>query len=290
VQQRERGRFGTGRVASSASAVRVVADDGSTTHRPRRAGVDAITRDACSPEPSGVCVVALCDTRGMDAAGRSDRTRAIFHDAHAIIDDDHFVYVSGDHGRGWIAKDLVYPDPERCRELGALLAEVVAPLEPDVLCGPATGGLFVSTWTGFHLPGVTCVFAEHDPAWRRGAHAHPGDPMRGPFVLTRGYDDKVAGRRVVVVDDIVNTGHSIRQSVDVVRACGGDVVAAACWIDRGNVGSDEVHAPVYVNLHVEKIPFWPAVRCPQCADGVPVNTRFAHGREWVELHGQPGSH
>lgn len=223
----------------------------------------------------------------MDAAARSARTREIFHDAHALLDDDHFVYVSGDHGSGWIAKDLVYPDAERCRELGAFLAQTLDGIDVDVLCGPATGGLFVSTWTAIHMPGVDAVFAEHDPTWRRPAGAHPGEPVRGPFVLSRGFDETVAGRRVVIVDDIVNTGHSVRQTAEAVRAARGEVLAAASWVDRANAAAGDLTVPEYRTVHVERIPYWPAADCDLCAKGVPVNTRYAHGREWVSLHGQP---
>ena len=67
-------------------------------------------------------------------------------------------------------------------------------------------------WTAHEL-GVLGVFAEHD-------QPRPGE-LRGRFVLRRGYDHLVKGKQVLVVDDIVNTGHSIRQTIEAVRAAGG---------------------------------------------------------------------
>ena len=61
----------------------------------------------------------------------------------ALIEDDHFVYASGEHGPGWIAKDIVNMDPTRPRDLGAMLAEAVreSKIEFDLVCGPAIGGV-----------------------------------------------------------------------------------------------------------------------------------------------------
>lgn len=72
-----------------------------------------------------------------------------------------------------------------------------------------------------------CAFAEHDP------NPEP-DEVRGRFVLRRGYDQLVSTRKVLVVDDIVNTGDSIRQTIDAVRAAGGEVVAAVSLVFVGN--------------------------------------------------------
>lgn len=199
---------------------------------------------------------------------------------------DHFVYVSGDHGSGWIDKDVIFPDTRHPDTLAGLLADAVADLDVEIVCGPATGGLIVSQWTAHHL-GVPSVFSEHDPAWTRPADADPETPMRGPFVLRRGYDADVSGRRVLVVDDVVNTGLSVRQTADAVRAAGGEVVGAACFVTRGNARTSDVGAPIFTFLLEELIPAWPAASCSLCRDGVPINTRYAHGKEWVAAHGQP---
>jgi len=159
----------------------------------------------------------------QERAARADR---ILADAGAIIAGDHFVYINGDHGDGWIAKDAIFPNTEWVSVLCGMLAEALASRRFDIVCGPATGGLIVSQWTAHHL-GLPAVFAEHgkeqgyDPAT-----AAPG-PLRPPFVLKRGYDQMVAGRRVLIVDDVVNTGESISETAATVRAAGGEVVAAA---------------------------------------------------------------
>src|ERR1700744_4887887 len=78
----------------------------------------------------------------------------------ALLEDDHFVYISGQHGSGWIDKDAVYPHTERTSALGELIAKQAAGADIEVVCGPATGGLILAQWVAHHL-GVLAVFGEH---------------------------------------------------------------------------------------------------------------------------------
>jgi len=204
----------------------------------------------------------------------ADETRRIFDDAGAILEGDHFVYIAGDHGSGWVDKDVVYPDPNRIARLSDLLAALVRDWRVEVVCGPATGGLVVAQWLAHRL-GALAVFAEHDPT------APAGGAVRPPFVLRRGYDQLVRGRRVLAVDDIVSTGHSVRQTIAALRAAGGEVVGAAAYITRGNVDAAGIGVGELRTLLELRIPSWPAASCTLCAQGVPVNTRYAHGAEFV---------
>jgi orotate phosphoribosyltransferase len=196
----------------------------------------------------------------------------------ALLQNDHFVYISGDHGSGWIDKDAIYPHTERIEQLSRRLAQVVRDQRLDVVCGPATGGLIIAEWVGHEL-GILATFTEHDTP-------RPGE-LRGRFVLRRGYDHLVTGKRVFVVDDIVNTGHSIGQTIEAVRWAGGTVVAAGTLVNRGNVGAKEIGVENLVYLLEYKIPAWPAADCPLCRSGVPVNTQYAHGKDFLAAGASP---
>lgn len=200
----------------------------------------------------------------------ADETRAILVQSRAILTNDHFVYISGDHGSGWIDKDAIFIDLTHTRRLGQLLAQAIDDVNAEILCGPATGGLIVAQWTAFEL-GLPAVFAEHNSP-RSAAE------LRGCFGLHRGYDRLVAGRRVLVVDDIINTGQSARQTVDAVRMCGGTVAAVGALVHRGNLTATGLGVERYTYLLEHDIPAWPGDRCPLCQQGVPVNTRYAHGQ------------
>lgn len=201
-------------------------------------------------------------------------TREMLLGCRALLSDDHFVYISGDHGSGWVDKDSIFVEPRRVARLGELLASAVRRFGAEILCGPATGGLIVAQWTAFVL-GVPAVFAEHNLPRSRAE-------LRGQFSFHRGYDQLVAGKRVLVVDDVVNTGQSVRQTVAAVRAAGGDVVAAGALVDRGNVDAASLGVSEYAYLMEYDIPDWSAAECPLCKAGVAVNTRYAHGQDFLD--------
>ena len=205
-------------------------------------------------------------------------TRGMLVECRALLSDDHFVYISGDHGSGWVDKDTIFVDPRRPARLCQLLAERVRPFEAEMLCGPATGGLIVAQWTAFAL-GAPAVFAEHNSP-RSLAE------LRGQFAFHRGYDRLLEGKRVVVLDDVVNTGQSVRQTVAAVQAAGGNVVAAGALVDRGNVDAAALGVAEYVYLMEYDIPDWSAAECPLCRARVPINTQYAHGLDFLEAKGK----
>ena len=199
------------------------------------------------------------------SAGAADRARAILAEARAMIAGSHVVYTSGKHGSAYVNKDAVYPNTENVAELCRFLADAAAPHRPEVVCGPAMGGIILAQWTGHHL-GLPAVYAEK---------------TEGGMALRRGYDKLVAGKRVLVVEDILNTGGSIRDTIAAVRAAGGQVVAAAALVNRGAVTAATVGAPALVALLDVALDAWDADTCPLCRDGVPVNTDVGKGRQFL---------
>jgi len=196
----------------------------------------------------------------------ADRARAILAEARAMIGGSHVVYTSGKHGSAYVNKDAVYPSTVRVAELCRFLADAAAPYRPEIVCGPAMGGIILAQWTGHHL-GLPAVYAEKT--------------ADGGMALRRGYDELVAGKRVLVVEDILNTGGSIRETIAAVRTAGGDVVVAAALVNRGAVTAAQVGAPALVALLDVALDAWDASACPLCRDGVPVNTEVGKGREFL---------
>lgn len=206
----------------------------------------------------------------------AQKTLKIFRESGAIVENVHIVHISGLHFPMTINKDAIFPHLDRVQRLTRLLAKSLENHSIEIVCGPAMGGLIVGEWLAHEL-GAMCVFAEHDP------NPKPGEIL-GRFVLRRGYDQLVANRKVLVVDDIVNTGHSIRQTIDAVRAAGGQVVALASLLFVGKYDAREVlGVDDYFYLLQYDVPTgWPAEQCPLCRDGVPVDTRYGHGKEFLE--------
>ena len=97
----------------------------------------------------------------MPSQPTQQATRKILESSGTLIENDHFVYASGDHGSGWIAKDLINLQPELAYELGQLLGQEIRrhDLQPDVVCGPAVGGVTCAQYTALAL-GSRCIFTE----------------------------------------------------------------------------------------------------------------------------------
>ncbi len=191
----------------------------------------------------------------------SARALDIMRDCQAILTDGHFVYTSGRHGSVYINKDAVYPHTYKIAELGAFIAQHLCQFDVDVVAGPALGGIIMSQWTAHHL-GVPGVFAER---------------REGELVFARGYDKFLKGKRVAVVEDILTTGLSARQTVEAVEAAGGTVVAVCALFNRGGIKASELGAPELSSLIEMQFDDYAADECPLCAKGIPINTDVGKG-------------
>lgn len=180
-----------------------------------------------------------------------DEVLDIFREAGGIL-TGHFILTSGLRSPVFLQKARVFMHADKterlCRALAALIREKV-PGRIDYVVGPAIGGLIPAYETSRHL-GVPAVWVE-----REG----------GEFRLRR--FDLEKGARVVVVEDIVTTGLSIRETIDCLRKLDIEVAAAACIIDRA-AGKADVGVPL-VALAQYEVPAWPADRLPPELAAIP---------------------
>lgn len=140
----------------------------------------------------------------------------VFREAGAIL-EGHFILTSGRRSPVFMQKARVFMHADKTEKLCKALAEKIkaADLGPiDYVVGPAIGGLIPSYETSRHL-GVPSIWVERE---------------NGVFKLRR--FELPEGSRVVIVEDIVTTGLSIRETIDTLRDLKAEVVAAACIVDR----------------------------------------------------------
>jgi orotate phosphoribosyltransferase len=165
----------------------------------------------------------------------------------------HFVLSSGLHSPMFLQKNLVFMNADRCERLcKALAAKIKAAAGGvDVVISPAVGGIIPGYETARHL-GVPSMYVE-----REG----------GQFKLRRGFHVE-PGQKVVMVEDIVTTGLSSRECIEAIRAAGGDVVAAACIVDRSG-GKADVGVPLIALASLE-VPAYPADNLPPELAAIPV--------------------
>src|SRR3954464_6882043 len=137
-----------------------------------------------------------------------------FRRAGALL-DGHFRLTSGLHSPGYLQCALVLQHPRDAEALARGLATHVAALSPTVVLSPALGGIVIGHEMGRAL-GVRAIFAERQD---------------GKLTLRRGFSLEPPDR-VLVVEDVVTTGGSTRETIDVATAAGATVVGAASIVDR----------------------------------------------------------
>jgi orotate phosphoribosyltransferase len=197
----------------------------------------------------------------------------LFKKANAIIENDHIVYTSGKHGSVYLNKDALYPHTELASEVGKMFAEKYENEDIDIVVAPALGGIILSQWTAHHLSKIKNkeilgAYAEKD--------------SEGTLVLKRGYDKLVAGKNILVVEDITNTGGSIKKTIQVTEEAGGKIVAACVMINRSpeTVTSETMGAP-FDALGVIEAEALEEDICPLCKENIPVNTEVGHGKKFL---------
>lgn len=198
----------------------------------------------------------------------------ILKDVDAVITDDHFVYTSGKHGSIYINKDAIYPHTAISSEIGKMFAIKAKDLPAEVVIAPALGGIVLSQWTAYHLSELRSkevfgVYTEKD--------------TEGNQVLKRGYDKLISGKKVLVIEDLTNTGGSVKKVVETVKNSGGDVISVGVMVNRDpkNVNENTVGAPFF-SLGDLPAEAWEAKDCRLCERSVPINTAVGHGKKFLE--------
>ena len=188
---------------------------------------------------------------------REASVEAMFEAAGALR-RGHFALKSGRHSDRYLEKFAVLQYPTLAVEIGHRLAGSLAGHDPTLVVGPTTGGVLLAFETARHLE-------ESLGHTVRGIFAEPVGP--GQRSLRRGWP--VSGDdRIVLVDDILTSGASVRETVDAVAAAGGRPLAATVIVDRSTAAVD-VGVPLGALARIE-IAAWEAAGCPLCAAGVAV--------------------
>ena len=173
--------------------------------------------------------------------------------AAGALREGHFVLSSGLHSGVFLQKNLVFMRAERTERLCRALAERITAQvgAVDVVVSPAVGAIIPGYETARWLK-VPALYVEREA---------------GAFRLRRGFHLE-PGARVAMVEDIVTTGLSSRECIAAIRDAGGEVVCAACIVDRSG-GEADVGAPL-VALASLKVPAWPADALPPELAALPV--------------------
>lgn len=178
----------------------------------------------------------------------------LFQEAGALL-EGHFLLTSGLHSSGYLEKFKVLERPQLTQTLCGIIAEHFRDSGIEAVAGPTVGGVLLAFEVARQL-GVRALYAEREtlPNQKEG-RAFRRSTLR-------------PGERVLVVDDVLTTGGSLRDVLDAVRRALGEVVAAAVLVDR-SAGGIDLGVPLFC-CHRLSIPTYPPEGCPLCAQGLPL--------------------
>lgn len=181
---------------------------------------------------------------------KEDKVREIFEKSGALL-EGHFLLTSGRHSPVYWEKFRVLQNPGYTEKLCRLISEHYKDQGVQVVAGPTTGGIILAHEVARQL-GIRSIFAEKGEegrVFRRGLELTPGT-------------------RTLIVDDILTTGKSVREVLDLVERYGGKVIGIGVLVDRSEKDLDLGH-PVFNCLRSPSVTY-PPENCPLCARSVPL--------------------
>lgn len=172
-------------------------------------------------------------------------------EAGAIL-HGHFQLTSGRHSDTYVQCARILEDPALTTALAEAMAASVRDRTIDVVAAPAVGGIIIGFAVAQAL-GVKFIFSER---------------QQGAMTFRRSFTIE-PGQRVLVVEDVVTTGGSVEEVIDLVHAAGGEIAAVTSIIDRGGEKAFDAEYLPLLKLEVESME---PPRCPQCAAGMPIDS------------------
>jgi orotate phosphoribosyltransferase len=177
----------------------------------------------------------------------------------------HFLLESGHHGDLWLDLESLCLHPGKVRDVVAELARPLSKLDVDAVCGPLVEGAFVALMTALEL-GVQFTYAER--------FARPAEDSlfpagyRIPAPLRAG----LRGKRVAIVNDVINAGSAMRGAFADLEACGAVVVDISALLVLGSAGSAFASSKGVPLRSAATLPntLWAPSECPLCASAVPL--------------------
>ena len=178
-------------------------------------------------------------------------TQEIFEKAGAVL-KGHFLLTSGLHSPVYWEKFKILQSPPHTEQLCRLITDHFREQKIDVVAAPTTGGIILAFETARQL-GVRGIFAEKtgekERAFKRSFKIEPGE-------------------HVLIVDDILTTGGSIRQTMAAVKNMGGNIIGIGVMVDRSTQEMD-FGVPLFSCLRAEAVTYSPD-NCPLCKEGIPL--------------------
>ncbi len=165
-----------------------------------------------------------------------------------VLQTGHFLLTSGKHSNKYIQCAKIFMHPDISTEISKDLAGKYEGHDIDIVVGPAIGGIIMAYEVARQLD-VIAFFAERE---------------NGVMVFRRGFEI-TPGSKVLVVEDVITTGGSVKEVIDLVRTTGGEVAGVACVVDRSK-GKALFDVPLKSAIKIDIDTYEPE-ECPMCKSG-----------------------
>lgn len=184
-----------------------------------------------------------------------------------VVMDGHFDYGNGFHGKLYLNPHQLFQHPATIWRVAQDLIDVMPSdflEQTQIVAGPATGGALLAHTMAGLLEGKRAMT---HPSYQFAPFSdHGGEPALSPF-----YASRMKGKRVLIVDDVRNTGTTLKRCADLVKAAGGTVVGTMQIIDRCEA-CVSLDVPNVSLVEYKAPPNYPAASCPMCAANAPITT------------------
>lgn len=177
----------------------------------------------------------------------------------------HFLLESGHHGDLWLDLEALCYRPHRLQALAVDLAKAISEWRADAVCAPLIEGAFVGLFVAMEL-NIDFTYSERFARPSRDGLFPAG--YRIPAALR----DKIRGRRVAIVNDVINAGSAVRGTCDDLESCGANVVGISALLVMGAaiLEYSSSKALPLISMAQAANNLWAPSECPLCATGVPL--------------------
>ncbi|GAB3244370.1 phosphoribosyltransferase family protein [Kineosporia babensis] len=184
------------------------------------------------------------------------------------VREGHFRFESGHHGTLWLDLDSLFVRPSVVAPFARQLAEQISEYSVDVVCGPWSGGAFLAQMIAEQLD---LAFAYSQPA---EDHLGTDQLYARPYSIPTAFGAHLAGKRVAVVDDVINAASAATATMAALSAVKARIVVVASLMTLGQVGRQRITELGHVveTLQSRDHTIWPSNECPLCASRVPLES------------------
>jgi orotate phosphoribosyltransferase len=191
-------------------------------------------------------------------------------------DGFHFQGISGKHLEGYCNIDPVMPFALIVSKMTETLVDKFKDDDVDTVFVPATGAIPLAAWGPYHLNKINGKDV-------LGVWADKIKP-RGFIIERDGFVDAIKGKRVLILEDMVNQMYSVKELVRLVEEAGGTNVGVGSMVSNANVTAEAIGVPKFFTLATFAYRVWDQADCELCAKKVPIVTDMGHGDDFAEEH------